>query len=507
MRPRISMREALAEPELFGRILAGFSWYGWRVLLIAAAGEELTDDERQEFKRLTSREREPSCLCRELVVVAGRRAGKSTAVVVFDIWIAALCDHRGTLAPGETGVALLISRDQRVARMLLDRIYGIMSSSEPLNSMIVNRTADTIELRNGISIEVRPCSYKTLRGPTFISVICDELAFWFTSADFANPDTEVLTAVRPGLITTDGPVLMVSSAYAKRGELYEAYRKYFGPNGAPDVLVAFGTSRDLNPSLPQAEIDRALEKDPVRNRAEFLSEFRDDITGFIPREIVEACVGDYHELPPNPGICYRCFVDAASGVPEGDSYAIAIAHKLGDRVVIDAIREVRPPFSPSEVVSSYCSPCARPTIFPVSRATTTPVNILRRLFAPSVSVMIWPRSIRPISTSILSYRCSTPEKSICRATNVPSLRFAHWSAQCNGADASRLATPPTGTMMLPMPSPALLTSLTITLYLTQVGVLLMGRMKPTPSASSTSLMRTFAGGWATTCGALAQVGS
>ena len=72
----------------------------------------------------------------------------------------------------------------------------------------------------------------------------------------------------------------------------------------------------------------------------------------------------------------------------------------------------------------YCSPCARPTIFPVSRATTTPVNILRRLFAPSVSVMIWPRSIRPISTSILSYRCSTPEKSICRATNVPSLKFA-----------------------------------------------------------------------------------
>ena len=40
--------------------------------------------------------------------------------------------------------------------MLLDRIYGIMSSSEPLNSMIVNRTADTIELRNGISIEVAP---------------------------------------------------------------------------------------------------------------------------------------------------------------------------------------------------------------------------------------------------------------------------------------------------------------------------------------------------------------
>jgi hypothetical protein len=206
MRPKISMREALAEPHLFGRILRGESWYGWKVLLIAASGGELLEDERAEFKRLTGREREPSRLCRELIVVAGRRAGKSTAVVVFDIWIAALCDHRGTLAPGEVGVALLISRDQRVARMLLERIYGIMSQSEPLNSMIVNRTADTIELANSISIEVRPCSYQTLRGPTFISVICDELAFWFTSADFANPDTEVLTAVKPGLITTKRPL-------------------------------------------------------------------------------------------------------------------------------------------------------------------------------------------------------------------------------------------------------------------------------------------------------------
>jgi hypothetical protein len=107
--------------------------------------------------------------------------------------------------------------------------------------------------------------------------------------------------------------------------LYDSYKRYFGAAGPPDILVAHGTSRDLNPSLPQDEIDRALEKDPMRNRAEYLSEWRSDVEGFIPREIVEACIGDYHELPPNPSICYRCFVDAASGVPEGDSYSIATA--------------------------------------------------------------------------------------------------------------------------------------------------------------------------------------
>ncbi len=49
------MREALADPDLFANILGGESWSGWRVLLIAAAGEELTEDERVEFKRRCQR--------------------------------------------------------------------------------------------------------------------------------------------------------------------------------------------------------------------------------------------------------------------------------------------------------------------------------------------------------------------------------------------------------------------------------------------------------------------
>src|SRR4029077_17546971 len=107
----------------------------------------------------------------ELVAIAGRRAGKSTAMAVFCIWVATLCDHRGVLAPGEVGVCLLVSRDQRVSRMLVDRIAGIMEHSEPLSSMIGNRTQDTIELTNGISIEVRPASFRTLRGPTYVAVL------------------------------------------------------------------------------------------------------------------------------------------------------------------------------------------------------------------------------------------------------------------------------------------------------------------------------------------------
>jgi hypothetical protein len=363
MRVRMHMRDCLADLDIFGCILRGESWFGWRVLLIAAAGEELTDDERAEFKRLTGRDREPGRFCRELIVAAGRRAGKTQALICFAVWIAVFCDYRGVLAPGETGTVLIVSQTQHWSREILNRAEGVFLHGDPhkspLPSMIVRRTADSIDLSNGIRLEVRPASFRTLRGPTYIAVIADEIAFWYTSVDYANPDTEILAAVRPGLLTTHGPLLMASSVYAKTGALYDAYRKYFGLNGPPEILVAHATTRALNPSIPQAEIDLALERDPVANRAEYLSEWRSDVEGFIPREIVESRVGDYLELPPRSDVNYCCFIDQASGVPEGDSFAAAISHHAGDRVTIDAIREVRPPFDFFEVIHTALLPLCR----------------------------------------------------------------------------------------------------------------------------------------------------
>jgi hypothetical protein len=359
MRVRMTMRESLGDPDIFGRVLQGESWRGWRILLIAAVGEALTNDERVEFKRLTGRDREPGKMVRELICIFGRRGGKTQALAVFDVWLAALCDHRDVLAPGEVGVALLISRDQRAAKIALDRIDGILSSSKILRSQIVNRTQSSIELRSGIVAEVRPCNQISGRGATYVSILADEVGFWFTSADFANPDTEILNSVRPGLLTTGGPVLMASSAYAKHGVLFDSWRNYYGPNGPPDIVVAFGTSRDINPSLPQAEIDRELARDPVAMRAEYLSEWRSDVEGFISRQIVEACVRDYYELPPQSGISYRCGIDPASGVPEGDSLAVVVSHRVDDRVTIDAIREVRPPFDFFAAVQTVLLPLCK----------------------------------------------------------------------------------------------------------------------------------------------------
>jgi hypothetical protein len=116
-------------------------------------------------------------------------------------------------------------------------------------------------------------------------------------------------------------------------------------------MVAQGTSRDFNPTLPQGVVDRALERDRASATAEYLAQFRTDIETFVAYEIVQSCVGDHVEMAPLGINRYSAFVDPSGG--SADSFTLAISHRDGERVVIDAIREVRPPFSPDAVIGDF----------------------------------------------------------------------------------------------------------------------------------------------------------
>ena len=54
MKPTVTLRHALDNPDLFGRVLEGDSWATWRVVMLATMGEPLTDTEREIFGRVAS---------------------------------------------------------------------------------------------------------------------------------------------------------------------------------------------------------------------------------------------------------------------------------------------------------------------------------------------------------------------------------------------------------------------------------------------------------------------
>ena len=235
---------------------------------------------------------------------------------------------------------------------MLDYVEANFRGSRILNQLVEARTARELRLTNGVDVEVRAADFRRLRGPTYIAVIADEVAFWLNE-NSANPDSEILNAVRPGLATTSGPLFLISSPYARRGELWRTYSKHFGPAGDPLIMVAQGASRVFNPTLPQSVVDRATERDPASAAAEYGAEFRRDIESFVSIEALRACVsvGVFERLPLRE-VSYVGFVDPSGG--SADSMTLAIAHRdKNGHGILDALRECRPPFSPEAVVEEF----------------------------------------------------------------------------------------------------------------------------------------------------------
>jgi hypothetical protein len=196
MKIKIPSREAFADEDLLGHVLAGPTFKPQRTLLMAAFGEKLTKRERVIFEKFTGRPKEPGKMVSEFCIVAGRRTGKTVMDSAAATYLASCCDYSDVLIRGETGVLLCLAQDQRIAGKILDFCEENLKQSKILQQLLIRRTQDTIELKNNIRIEVRPASYRKLRGPTYIGIIADELAFWYTEDGYQNPDVEVLAAAR-----------------------------------------------------------------------------------------------------------------------------------------------------------------------------------------------------------------------------------------------------------------------------------------------------------------------
>ena len=230
-----------------------------------------------------------------------------------DSRLAVFKDWRKYLSPGERAIVLLVAADREQAKILHRYCQGILRAPI-LQSLVWNVTASEIELKGGVTIEVVTSSYRTIRGRSVCVAILDELAFW-RDDDSANPDSEVLNAVRASMATfgNDAMVIAGSSPYARRGVLWDAFRRWHGKEDARN-LVWRAATRVMNPTISQEFVDAEFERDPARANAEYFAEFRNDIAAFVDLTVLEACTADgLFEMPPVSGTAYLAFCDPSGG--------------------------------------------------------------------------------------------------------------------------------------------------------------------------------------------------
>lgn len=325
------------------------SWRNWLAALRVLYGLPVPKVRYETVRECTGRDasRFPADGFDTALFLTGRRSGKSRTAATIGAYESVLAGRESKLAKGEVGVIAVCSPTKWQSTIVRNYIRAIFDTPM-LENEIESEDREGFSLANGNRVDILAGDWRTVRGFTLLAAIVDEACFFGYDAECkVRSDTELIRAIRPSLATVGGKLICISSPYAMKGWCYQQFKKHFG-NDAAKVLVWKCPSRTMNPMLPQSVVDDALAEDLQAAKAEYLGEFRDDVAEFLPRSVMEQLVvSGRKELLPCPDARYAAFADLSGG--RSDDAALAIAHKVDRRVVVDFLKRWRPPFNPHEV--------------------------------------------------------------------------------------------------------------------------------------------------------------
>lgn len=190
---------------------------------------------------------------RQLVVRAGRRAGKSSSLCRLAVAHALAYDAR-QIPPGDLGVVAFISttRDEAAQRL------------RTIKAMLDALGLGWRPIESGIELVDRPIAFRVfaatiagVSGFTSILVIADEVSKWRDADSGANPATEVLASLRPTTATQRNARIVLSSSPLT---FEDAHAKAFEAGETDYQLVAYAPTWEANPTVTE-EQTRADEPD------------------------------------------------------------------------------------------------------------------------------------------------------------------------------------------------------------------------------------------------------
>lgn len=345
--------------------MTGPDWLPWSAFWKAVYALPMSPDELAIYQRHTKRDTPPTEQVDEAWMCIGRGAGKTRNAALHAVFRAITFDS-STVAAGESVTIPLLASDRDQASAALKYVRGFSSLGVVAPYVHRGDLASKAEFKTGVDVVITTASFSAPRGRTSPTACCDEIAFW--SDEGANPDNEILLAVRGTLGRVPGSVLLVlSNPYSPRGELHKAVATYWSKDAessADGVLVWNASTLAMRPSHPLRPIIRLRKADPVKAASEYgdddYVQFRQgDAALFDEAPVRAAIVVGRKQLPPSPGVRYFAFIDMAEGSRSGDSATLAIAHQANHRAVLDCLVEIQPTFSPGVVIANHFVPVLR----------------------------------------------------------------------------------------------------------------------------------------------------
>ena len=283
----------------------------------------------------------------------GARVGGTHLHSLFLLYRALTASLNG-IALGESGYAVIVAPDLRLARQGLNYVKGAADFVPAIKRAVIADTSDSITIKRPhdgarVVIECLPASRggAATRGRSFVAGLLDEASFMRDEESGQVNDAEVYRSIAPRIIT-GGTLAVISTVWTASGLLWERVQKNHGkPTTALACIAPTLVMRDDDTIRNVVSAER--ERDPLSASREFdCIPLESESTLFDPADI-DAAVDDREETPRVPDRKHAMAVDLATR----SDFSVAL---VGHRRLIS--RAGQPPLDQLYV---DCARCWQPT--------------------------------------------------------------------------------------------------------------------------------------------------
>jgi hypothetical protein len=208
-----------------------------------------------------------------IILLCSRQAGKSSVAAV-------LGTHRAVKVPGS--LILLLAPALRQSQELFRKVKGVYASLGDTVPAVVENVL-SLELANGSRIVTLPGKEATIRGFSAPDLVIED--------ESSRVADGLHQAIRPMLAVSRGRLVLLSSAFGRRGHFYETW-EHGGSDWLKIKITAHNVPR-IDPVWLEAE--RAAIGDWWFEQ-EYLCVFKDAIDSYFRGEDIEAMAADIAPL-------------------------------------------------------------------------------------------------------------------------------------------------------------------------------------------------------------------
>lgn len=359
---RLSIIDALNSETAFKGFFKDIrTWRAWMTFFRALTGSRVRSEaDLRLIRECTGLASPPNKPAKEAFLICGRRSGKSTISALLAVFYAIWGGWEKYLSPGERCKVFVIAVNMDQADVIIGKVKALLDLNSFMRSQVERMLKYSVKLKSGIDIEIKPASWRTVRGFSVGLLIMEELAFFRFESESVLRDKEIYTAIKPGMTTIKNSLTIgISTPFARQGLLYEKHSQHWGKPGS--VLVWQAPTWVMNLTLKEKDIEAEhLEAlGPAEYGAEYQAKFREDIESYLPLQIIDRAIVDGRtELPPESKLSYMAFCDPSEGLSKGgDSMTFSVGHVHEKKIIVDLLTEFRPPFDPEVVIKDIARSC------------------------------------------------------------------------------------------------------------------------------------------------------